>query len=57
MWTKQSNYHMTKGSWSIAKFYIKNIVKYGLYENNALVGFYDSFDDAKKKHEEMINVD
>lgn len=54
MWVKQSNYHMTNGTYIIAKYHIRDKVKYGLWRENVNLGYFDSFDAAKTKHEDIV---
>ena len=52
-WIKKDAYHMTNGEWSIAKYFIKDKVIYGLWKENVNKGYYSSFEEAKLKYEEM----
>jgi hypothetical protein len=46
-WTKLSEYCIKSGDWTIAKYILKNGVKYGLYRLNESKGFFATADEAK----------
>ena len=53
MWIKKNDYHMTNGNYTIAKYFIRDVAKYGLWRDNVNLGYYNSFDDAKNEYERL----
>lgn len=51
MWKKMNDYYLENNGWTISKMNLKNSTKYGLWEANVNRGFYETADEAKKKHE------
>jgi len=47
-WIEQDNYHISSGSWTIAKYYSATGVKYGLSQRNKNLGYYDTLEEAKR---------
>jgi hypothetical protein len=48
-WKNVDNYHITSGSWTIAKYFSPTGVKYGLSQNNKNLGYFDTLEEAKSK--------
>ena len=48
-WLEKDKYHIKSGQYIIAKYNVKDIVKYGLSFNNNLLGYFASLIEAKKK--------
>ena len=47
-WVEQDKYHISSGSWTIAKYYSPNGVKYGRSKMNKNLGYYDTLEKAKQ---------
>lgn len=48
-WIEKDKYHITSGSWTIAKYFSSTGVKYGLSQNNKNLGYFDTLEQAKSK--------
>jgi hypothetical protein len=47
-WVEQDKYHISSGSWIIAKYFSATGVKYGLSKNNKNLGYYYTAEEAKR---------
>jgi hypothetical protein len=54
-WIEQDKYHISSGSWTIAKYYSATGVKYGLSQRNKNLGYYDTLEEAKQRAENDNN--
>ena len=48
-WVDQDKYHISSGSWTIAKYYSATGIKYGLSQRNKNLGYFDTLEAAKAK--------
>jgi hypothetical protein len=48
-WVEQDKYHISSGSWTIAKYFSPNGIKYGLSHRNKNLGYYDTLEAAKQR--------
>lgn len=48
-WKNEDKYHISSGSWTIAKYFSPNGIKYGLSKLNKNLGYYDTLEAAKAK--------
>lgn len=46
-WRRVGKYAIQSGEWTICKCASNGVWKYGLYQGNKLLGWYDSADEAK----------
>jgi hypothetical protein len=47
-WKNEDKYHISSGSWTIAKYFSPAGVKYGLSKMNKNLGYYDTLEKAKR---------
>ena len=47
-WNEIDKYHITSGSWTIAKYFSPTGIKYGLSKMNKNLGYYDTLEQAKR---------
>jgi hypothetical protein len=47
-WKNEDKYHISSGSWTIAKYFSATGVKYGLSKNNKNLGYYNTAEEAKR---------
>ena len=48
-WIEKDKYHISSGTWTIAKYFSPSGVKYGLSQRNKNIGYFNSVDEAKRK--------
>lgn len=47
-WKNEDNYHISSGTWIIAKYFSPTGIKYGLSQRNKNLGYYDTLEEAKR---------
>ena len=51
-WKEIDKYHITSGSWTIAKYFSPIGIKYGLSQYNKNLGYFDTLEEAKRNAKE-----
>lgn len=47
-WKEIDKYHISSGSWTIAKYFSPTGIKYGLSQRNKNLGYYNTLEEAKR---------
>lgn len=55
LWKEIDKYHISSGSWTIAKYFSPTGVKYGISKMNKNLGYYDTLEKAKQRAENDNN--